>query len=268
MEYLEGRKLSVDALAMGLIDAHCHLQDEEFEKDRDEIVERSRWAGITSIVTSSLSRTDASKVLEITGKYRGYVYACIGLDPADLDPKEAEGVKEFIRMYRNKIVGVGEVGLDYYRVRENGSRDLQIRLFKEWVDLAEELHLPLIVHSRSAGKRAVQVLLEIGFTRVLMHAYDGRAGWALKAAEEGMRFSIPTSVWHSEQKQKLVKALPLDSLLVETDAPVLSPIRGEHNEPANLIYAVKKIAELKGVSEVEVAQITTKNAKSFFQLGI
>jgi TatD DNase family protein len=251
---------------MRLVDSHCHLQDEEFDEDREQVVQRARVAGVTSIITSSLSHADASKVLENAEKYRGYVQACIGLDPANLDPGEVEKVREFIRVHKNEIAGVGEVGLDYYWVRENRPRGLQIRLFREWIWLAEELRLPLIVHSRSAGKYAVQILLESDFTRVLMHAYDGRVGWAIKAAEEGLRFSIPTSVWHSEQKQKLVKMLPLDSLLVETDAPVLSPIRGERNEPANVIYAVKKIAELKDVSEAEVAETTTKNANSLFQL--
>ncbi len=258
----------MDISGMRLVDAHCHLQDEEFDKDRDEVVERSRRAGIAFAVTSSLNLADASKVLEIADRYRGYVYACIGLDPANLDANEVEGVREFTRMHRSKIVGVGEVGLDNCRVREDEPRELQIRFFREWIELAEELYLPLIVHSRSAGKHAVQVLLESGFTRVLMHAYDGRAGWALKVAEEGLYFSIPTSVWYSEQKQKLVKALPLSSLLVETDAPVLSPIRGKRNEPANLIHAVEKIAELKDVTEVEVAESTTKNAESLFRLGI
>jgi len=99
-----------------------------------------------------------------------------------------------------------------------------------------------------------------------MHAYDGRVSSAMKAAKEGIFFSIPTSVWYSRQKQKLVQALALDSLMLESDAPVLSPIRGERNEPANLGYAVKKISELKGVAEVEVAEITTRNAIEFFHL--
>ncbi len=90
----------------------------------------------------------------------------------------------------------------------------------------------------------------------------------MKASHEGIYFSIPTSVWYSRQKQKLVRALPLDCLMVESDCPVLSPVRGERNEPANLVYAVKKIAELKGVSEEEVAETTTRNAERFFQLRI
>jgi TatD DNase family protein len=253
-------------LDMNLVDAHCHLQDEAFNEDRDEVVRRARQAGVTSIITSSLSLVDASRILEIAERFRNYVYACIGLDPSNLELKEAEETRKLIETYEDLIVGIGEVGLDYYWVRKESDRELQKRLFQEWIELAQELHLPLVVHSRSAGKYAIQILLESGFRRVLMHAYDGRVGWAMKAAEEDVYFSIPTSVWHSRQKQKLAKALPLEHLTVESDAPVLSPIRGERNEPANLVYAVKKIAELKGLSEKEVAVTTTKNARKLFGL--
>lgn len=251
---------------MRLVDAHCHLQDEEFDKDRDYVVKRARERGVISIVTSSLNSLDASKALAIGRNYPDYVYVCIGSSPSNLDLKETSDLMSIIKRHRSGIVGVGEVGLDYYWVRDNQYRELQRNLFKEWLGFAEELRLPLIVHSRSAGKYAVKILLETEFRQVLMHAFDGRIGWAVKAAREGVYFSIPTSVWHSRQKQKLVKGLPLDSLLVESDAPVLSPIKEERNEPANLVYAVRKIAEMKGVSEDEVAEITTMNARKFFNL--
>jgi len=182
--------------------------------------------------------------------------------------REAEKVKAFTRRHRDLIVAVGEVGLDYYLVKNRKLRELQVCLFQGWIELAEELHLPLVVHSRSAGKYAVQILLEKGCRRVLMHAYDGRVGWAVKAAKEGLLFSIPTSIWRSQQKQKLAKALPLDCFMVESDAPVLSPVKGERNEPANLLYAVRKVAELKDASDEEVAAITARNAETFFQLSI
>lgn len=253
---------------MRLVDAHCHLHDAEFDADRESVVRRARGAGVVAVVTSSLGYVDALKALQVARKYRGYVHVCIGLDPANLNLDEAGKVQELILRHKDDIVGVGEVGLDYYRVGDGKLRDVQRRLFRRWIEFAEELSLPLVVHSRSAGKYAVQMLLEGGYHRVLMHAYDGRVGWALKASHEGIYFSIPTSVWYSRQKQKLVRALPLDCLMVESDCPVLSPVRGERNEPANLVYAVKKIAELKGVSEEEVAETTTRNAERFFQLRI
>ena len=258
--------LRMDPSNMKLIDVHCHLQDGAFDVDRDEIVRRARQASVASIVISSLSLVDAPKTLEVARRYQDCVYVCIGLNPTHLDFEEVEEVRGFIRTFKNRIVGVGEVGLDYYWVREEKSRELQIRLLKEWIGFSEEIDLPLVIHSRSAGKYVIQILLNRGFKRVIMHAYDGRAGWAVKAAEEGIYFSIPTSVWHSRQKQKLVKALPLESLMVESDAPVLSPMRGDRNEPANLVYAIRRIAELKDLPEEEVADTTTRNAEKFFQL--
>jgi TatD DNase family protein len=255
-----------DASVMRLVDAHCHLEDEEFDQDRDYVVERARESGVVSIVTSSLNSLDASKALAVGRNYPDYVYVCIGSNPSNLDLKETSYLMSIIEKHRSSIVGVGEVGLDYYWVRENQYREIQRSLFREWIRFVEELRLPLIVHSRSAGKYAVQILLETNFRQVLMHAFDGRIGWAAKAAREGVYFSIPTSVWHSRQKQKLVKELPLDSLLVESDSPVLSPIEEKRNEPANLVYAVRRIAELKGVSEDEVAEKTTVNARKFFNL--
>lgn len=266
MNQIGGESLVKDASVMRLVDAHCHLQDEEFDQDRNYVVERARERGVVSIVTSSLNSLDASKALAIGRNYPDYVYVCIGSNPSNLDLKETRDLMSIIKKHRSGIVGVGEVGLDYYWVRENQYREIQRNLFQEWIGFAEELRLPLIVHSRSAGKYAAQILLETEFRQVLMHAFDGRIGWAAKAAREGVYFSIPTSVWHSRQKQKLVKGLPLDSLLVESDAPVLSPIKEERNEPANLVYAVRKIAELKGVSEDEVAEMTTANARKFFSL--
>ncbi len=255
-----------DASVMRLVDAHCHLQDEEFDQDRDYVVERARESGIISIVTSSLNILDASKAIAVSKKYPKYVYVCIGSNPSNLDPKETRDLMSFIKTHKSDIVGVGEVGLDYYWVSENRYREIQRNFFREGIGFAEELGLPLIVHSRSAGKYAVQILLETEFRWVLMHAFDGRVGWAIKAAQEGVYFSIPTSVWHSKQKQKLVKALSLGSLLVESDAPVLSPFKKERNESANLVYTVRKIAQLKGVSIDEVAEITTENARKLFKL--
>jgi TatD DNase family protein len=251
---------------MKLVDAHCHLQDEEFDEDRDHVLKRAQESGVVSIITSSLNTREASKALSIHRQYLDYVYVCIGSDPSNLDAKDTLDLMSFIRKYRSDIVGIGEVGLDYYWVKENQYREIQRNLFRDWIRFAEELRLPLIVHSRSAGKYAVQILLETEFRQVLMHAFDGRVGWAIEAAKEGVYFSIPTSVCRSKQKQKLVKALPLDSILVESDAPVLSPIREERNEPANLVYSVRRIAELKGVSKDEVAEITTENARTLFKL--
>ena len=254
---------------MRLVDAHCHLEDEAFDADRDDVIRRAREAGVVAMVTSSLDLEDARKALAISSEHRGTVFLSLGFDPTLEDEGELRAVMELAEELARKgeLVAIGEVGLDYYWARSEEARSRQVGRFREWIRLAGELGLPLVVHSRSAGKYAIQVLLEEGYDRVLMHAFDGRVGWALKGVREGgFYFSIPTSVVRSQQKRKLARALPLESLMVETDSPVLGPERGVRNEPANLPLAVKAIAAIKGLGEEEVAEATYRNAVEFFGL--
>jgi len=250
------------------IDVHCHISDEDFNRDRDEVIRRALNSNVIALITSSLTFNDAIRALKISSKYPGFIFVTIGNDPLEFDLSTISKIRDLIIERRYEIVGIGEVGLDYYYAREASLREKQKQLLREWISLAKELDLPLIIHSRSAGKYAIKLLLEEHAENVLMHAYDGRPGWALKATEAGYFFSIPTSVWRSAQKQKLVKFLPLDHLMLETDAPVLSPILGRRNEPVNIIYAAKKISEIKNVDLEQVAEVTTRNAIKFFSLPI
>lgn len=166
---------------------------------------------------------------------------------------------EFIRRHRNRLVAVGEVGLDYWAVQETSLKEVQREVFKVLIDVAREVGLPLNVHSRSAGRHAVAMLLESGADKVHMHAFDGKASAALPGVEAGFFFSIPPSVVRSRQKQKLVKQLPLDCLLVESDSPVLGPVPSERNEPANVVVAIETIAEIKGLNVERVASALWEN---------
>ena len=170
----------------------------------------------------------------------------------------------FIRSERERLVAVGEVGLDYWVVQDEGERELQREIFSRFIDLALELDLPLNVHSRSAGRHAVGLLLDRSASKVQLHAFDGKASAALPAVEAGYFFSIPPSVVRSQQKQNLVKRLPLSSLLVETDSPVLGPIPDGRNEPANVTVAVNAIAAIKKVSNEEVLEVVSQNALHLF----
>lgn len=254
-------------IGLRLVDAHCHIHDEDFDLDREAVLARARQAGVVAIITSSLSYQEALKALQIARDHLGFVFTCIGFDPTIDNEAELGAVMELARQLRDEIVAIGEVGLDFYWVRSEEGRRKQEERFRQWIGLAGELGLPLVVHSRSAGKYAIQVLLQEGYDRVLMHAFDGRVGWALKGVREGgFFFSIPTSVVRSQQKRKLAKAIPLENLMVETDSPVLGPEPRARNEPANLILAVREVATIKGVSPEEVAEVTFQNAVNFFGL--
>jgi TatD DNase family protein len=175
---------------------------------------------------------------------------------------------DFIRRHRTRLTAIGEVGLDFWIAREDPQKALQREIFKLFIQLAVELDLPLNIHSRSAGRHAVALLLENNAVKVQLHAFDGKVGAALPAVEAGYLFSIPPSLVRSRQKQKLVKQLPLDRLLVETDSPVLGPDASRRNEPANLPGVVRAIAQIKNVSEEAVAIAVCENtARLYGNLG-
>lgn len=241
-----------------LIDAHAHLCDPVFDRDRDEVLARARQAGVGAVVAVGEDLPDARQNLLLAAAHP-MIKAAAGLYPTHLDPAQAEEMTALIRRRRGDLAAVGEVGLDFWAVQDPADRQVQRQIFKLFIDLAGELDLPLNVHSRSAGRHALAMLFENGARRVQMHAFDGKAATALPGVEAGYFFSIPPSVVRSRQKQKLVARLPLECLLVETDSPVLGPEPGRRNEPANLTLAVKAIAEIKSLPEAQVAEAVTAN---------
>ena len=248
---------------MSLVDTHAHLCDPVFDPDREGVLERAQKAGVSAVLSVSENLSDAEKNLQITARYP-MVRAAAGLYPTTLDPDLADKIRTFIRNHRNELTAIGEVGLDYWIVKDEAQREIQREIFRRFIDLGRELSLPLNVHSRSAGRHTVALLLEYSAAGVQMHAFDGKASAALPAVEAGYFFSIPPSVVRSEQKRKLVRKLPLSCLLVETDSPVLGPVPQERNEPANALIAVKAIAEIKEITEAEVVEGIQENIRRFY----
>ena len=286
-----------------LTDVHAHLADAAFDADRSEVLARARAVGVGAVVTVGETLSDARKILALAdvhpeilpaaGLYPNRLCApdsllaglsflpqpasclehtesktqpasCLG--QTSLGLAQADEIISFIRQHRHRIVAIGEVGLDHWKVQDDEGRKLQREIFSRFIDLSLELDLPLNVHSRSAGRAAIELLLEKGAKRVLLHAFDAKASAALPAVEAGYFFSIPPSVVRSEQKRKLVKALPLSAILLETDSPVLGAVPGERNEPANLIIALKAVAEIKGLGEEAVREAVLLNQAEFFKV--
>lgn len=183
------------------------------------------------------------------------------------DVCEVQPVLDFIRHHADQLVAVGEIGLDFspHVVGNNTDlREVQQAVFQHQVLLANELGLPVNVHSRSAGHYAIEALISNGAQGALLHAFDGKLGHALKGAQAGFYFSVPPSIVRSPQNQKLVKGLPLDRLVLETDSPALGPEKAGVNVPANIQISCAEIARIKGLSVAEVQQITTENALRLF----
>ena len=246
-----------------LVDTHAHICDPVFDKDRDKVLERARNAGVAAIIAVGEDLGDARRNLELARKH-SMIKPAAGLYPTHLDIIQAAEMVAFIRRNQSDLVAIGEVGLDYWVVKQAPEKELQREIFKLFIDLSKELNLPLNIHSRSAGRHAVALLLECDAVKVQLHAFDGKAGAALQAVEAGYFFSIPPSVVRSRQKQKLVKQLPLACLLVETDSPVLGPQASRRNEPANLQLAIQAIAEIKAIPEAAVAEAVSDNTARLY----
>jgi TatD DNase family protein len=241
-----------------LVDTHAHLCSPDFDHDLGDVLRRAREAGVGAVIAVGETLADAARTIALAETFP-MIRPAAGLYPAVLDRDQADTLHRFIRQHRSRLAAIGEVGLDHWAVKEEHDRELQRDILRGFIRLAEELDLPLNVHSRSAGRQAIALLLECGAARVQLHAFDGKASTALPAVEAGYFFSIPPSVVRSRQKQKLVKQLPLACLLVESDSPVLGPDPRERNEPANLPLAVKAIAEIKEIPDPQVVEAVAAN---------
>ena len=247
-----------------LVDTHAHLVDAAFDGERERVLERARQAGVAAVVCVGESLADARANLELARRFPGMVRPTAGLYPTHLDEAQADELCRLARARRRELVAIGEVGLDRWVIQDEQQREHQRELFHRFIGLARELDLPLNVHSRSAGHHAIAELLDLGAERVQMHAFDGRASRALPAVEAGYFFSVPPSIVRSPQKRKLVARLPLESLLVETDSPVLGPTKDGRNEPANVVVSVDAIAEIKQLPRQQVVEAMIENTRRLY----
>ena len=256
-------------MTQALVDVHCHLTSEDFDADRDAVLARAAEAGLTGMICVGETAADNRRVLALAARHAA-VLPALGHYPAHLDDAMADETEALLRAHRDEVVAIGEVGIDHWipEGREAGPRVRQHVLFVRFVRLAKELDLPLSVHSRSAGHHALRLLHENDAQRVCLHAFDGKARYAREAAERGWFLSVPPSVVRSPQKQKMVRAVPLDNLLLESDAPVLGPERSERNEPANVLVAARAIAECKGETLETVLAACARNTQTLFGVSI
>jgi TatD DNase family protein len=250
-----------------LIDSHAHLEMREFDSDRGEVVRRAKEAGIDAIVTVGTNLRDCLKALAIAAQYE-FVYAALGVHPHDvkgIDEKTYSALRKLVG--QPKVVAYGEIGLDFFRNRS--PRDVQIRCFGEQLELADEFDLPVIIHDRDAHAETLNMLRTWkGKKRGIVHCFSGDAAMAKKCLDLGFHISIPGPVTYpkSEKLLEVVRQVPLERMLVETDAPYLTPQphRGKRNEPAYVVHTAKRIADIKGITLAEVGAATSQNARVVF----
>jgi TatD DNase family protein len=254
-----------------LIDTHAHLEMREFNDDREEVIKRAREAGIEYIITIGTTIESSRDAVLLADKY-DFIYAAIGIHPhevKDILHPTYEILRHFAQ--HKKVVAYGEIGLDYHY--ENSPRTDQKRKFRDMLREARELDLPVIVHDRDAHEDTLQILSEEWSPDIggVLHCFSGDAAMAKRAIEMGFSISVagPVTFPNAESLREVVKQIPIEHLLIETDSPYLAPqpVRGKRNEPAFVRHTAEAVAALKGLSADDVARITSFNAMQLFGIG-
>lgn len=253
-----------------LVDSHAHLDDERFDKDRDKLIKSLKEEGVDLIINVGSDLQSSIKSVSLSEEYEN-IYAAVGVHPhsaKEMDGSTINVLKSFTG--RDKVVAIGEIGLDYYY--DNSPRDVQRERFKEQLDLAKEIDLPVIIHTREAAQETFDILKEAqdGNLEGVLHCYSGSVEMALEYIKLGFYISLagPVTFNNARVSREVAKAVPLDKLLIETDSPYLTPEpnRGKRNEPMYVRYVAARIAEVRGISFKEVASKTAANTKKLFRI--
>jgi len=253
-----------------IFDSHTHLNVAEFAGQEEEILQRARNLGVTECAVVGFDFETIKKSLELSKEFSN-VYSIIGWHPTEAGSYNKEVEDWLLPLYeQEKVVAVGEIGLDYYWMED--PKDVQERVFRRQLAISREVNLPFAIHTRDAIEDTYKVLASerVHQTGGIMHSFSGDTEWAKKFLDLGLHISISGVVTFKKalEVQEVAKMVPLDRLLVETDAPYLTPVpyRGKRNETGYTRYVVEKIAELRDMSVEEVARITTENAHRLLRI--
>ena len=260
---------------MELFDTHSHYNDEKFDEDREQIIKDTYESGITKFVCAGYNIESSKKAIEISQKYE-FIYSICGISPNDIPQSEQKLWKDLVEIAKiiqenktNKLVAIGEIGLDYYWNKEN--KELQKEAFIKQIDLANEMNLPIVIHSRDASIDTIEIIREHPVRKAgIFHCCQFNQEMIRQALELGyyISFAAPVTFKNSKNASDIVKMVPLDKILIETDSPYLSPEpnRGKRNDSRNVRYIAQKIADFKEMPIDEIAKITYQNAKKIFNI--
>jgi len=255
-----------------LFDSHSHLDDKQFDHDRDLVIKRARLNDISYILNPGADFESSVKAVAIAEQY-DFIYAAVGVHPHDAESMDDAMLARLEKLATNPVVkAIGEIGLDFYR--DLSPRDIQIKWFVEQVRMAKRLKLPVIIHDREANEAVFKILKEEHAfeTGVLLHCYSGSRELAMQYIKLGAMISIagPVTYKNARKTVEVVEAVPLDRLMIETDAPYLSPEpnRGKRNEPMFVTHTCQRMATIKGIPYDEMAKATLENAIRFFKINV
>ena len=253
-----------------MIDTHCHIDFEDFDHDRDDVIARAKDK-LNHVIVSGYSNDSNMDVLKLSKDYEGFIYPTFGFHPVSSQNATQEDIEiahDNIRRHLDDIVAIGEVGMDYYYVTDKALRERQQEIFRSFLKLADEYKVPIVMHVRDCEKKAVNIIEDYdNIPYFVFHCYGG----SLKTAKRIMNrddsyMSFSTMLCYSKHHQDLIEKIDLDYVLTETDSPYLAMTKEERNEPVNVVKAVHKIAEIKDMSVSEVDEITTANARKIFKI--
>lgn len=262
---------------VALTDTHCHLDFDRFDKDRERVIARAEKQGLTRILVPGIDLSSSRAAVQLAEEYE-MIYAAVGVHPNSGTTWQADTRRQLKELAEHpKVKAIGEIGLDYYR--DWTPQPLQRKIFREQLALAAELGLPVVVHNREAFEDVVPMLVDwqedlaanghvLAEKPGVLHSYSGNIMQADRVLNSGfyLGFTGPVTFKNALDTQEAAEKMPVDQLLIETDAPYLTPhpFRGKRNEPAYVYYVAEKIAQLRGISPAEVGKITSRNAKNLF----
>lgn len=258
---------------MGFFDNHSHLNDEKFDNDRSEIINEIYENGTTNFITAGYNVESSKKAIEIASKY-DFIYATAGISPNDIPQSEEELWKQLLEIKQlaksnKKILAIGEIGLDYYWNEEN--KELQKLAFIEQIKIANELNLPIVIHTREAVMDTILILKEYQVeNNGVFHCCPQNRELIKEGLKLGfyISFAGPITFKSSKNAEVMIKLVPNNRILIETDSPYLAPepVRGTRNIPSNVKYIAKKIADVKELSLEDIEKITLENTKTVYKI--
>lgn len=252
-----------------MIDAHAHF--EFYKKEASTVIEECRKE-LKAVVDSITEYRKAHvwKSWELLRPYFGFIFPTLGYHPNEARRGNWEKVKkveEFISNHRDEIVAIGEIGLDYHYAESETQRENQRKIFLHFLRLANELNLPVVIHAREAEREAFEMVQRAG-VRAYFHSYAGSVELAREIVENGHVIGINTGIVFIPEVKAVAKVLEVEDMLVETDSPYMSPVKGRRNTPCNVRVAIEEVAKLKGLEFGEVEGVTERNAVRFFGLKL
>lgn len=251
-----------------IIDTHAHYDDEAFNPDRDALLNSMAENGIEKVVNVCASISELYRTVELMEKYP-FVYGAVGVHPDDASQMTQDTLDEICRLSRmDKMVAIGEIGLDYYWHKEEHEHEIQKKMFRAQMEIAREAQMPFMIHSREAAKDTLDIVKDCmkgGMHGGIIHCFSYAKEMAREYLDMGLYLGIGGVVTFKNAKKlkEVVEYAPLDQIVLETDSPYLSPEpnRGKRNDSRNLVYVAREIARIKGVTEDEVIAVTEGNAE-------